>query len=190
MSAPRHFVGYFWRVCRVGLAGALQDACVPEGGHRQSPAPMARARGAAGCGAGTGYSETDTEDTHVCGPPRPGSVPVCPSWEVRLKEGNILHKNDRHREMTDGRDHMPVMDTNRGKETSSYSLHTTDRGPRSAFPAASVLRLPHLPPSLLPRNPSLRCHSLPSSDQNSSDQNRSPSHKLKSLLTAAIKQLN
>lgn len=100
MSAPRHCVGCFWSVCRVGLAGALQDACVPEGGHRQSPAPTARARGAPGCGAGTGYSETDTEDTHMCGPPRPGSVPVCPSWEVRL-EGNILHKNDGHREMTD-----------------------------------------------------------------------------------------
>lgn len=100
MSAPRHCVGCFWSVCRVGLAGALQDACVPKGGHRQSPAPTARARGAPGCGAGTGYSETDTEDTHMCGPPRPGSVPVCPSWEVRL-EGNILHKNDGHREMTD-----------------------------------------------------------------------------------------
>ena len=78
MSAPRHSAAVPG-VCAAGLAGALPDAHVPEGGHRprQRRAPNAE----------QGQDALKQHPGPAVGPPRPGPVPVPPRLGSLIPRG-------------------------------------------------------------------------------------------------------
>ena len=129
MSAPRHFMGHFWCVCRAGLAGALQDACVPERGHRPRVSLGPRRE------VGTGHSETHTQAMPIrAGLPRPGPVPVPPILGSLIPRGKYSAQEG----LAQGdawRDDGLAMSTNRGEEQAL-------RPPRGAIAPSGRTRRP------------------------------------------------
>ena len=168
-------------VCTEALCGRPWCLCGgPGGGPAGSTCPRGRAQAAPAQGsqrgAGTGCSETHTQALQWAHPDR-GLFLSHPAWEVWFQEGDILHKKDRRR-ATPG-----VM--MRGDEPQPW-------GGDARRPPAPEPKHPPASPGVLAGSPAppweaSRRAALPLLR---SKQSRSPSHKLKSLLTAAIKQLN